>query len=53
MNRFVLAFPIPVAPADAFQLTETVSVGADTKTLLVPGCSVSFDVVRNAPASGL
>ena len=44
MNRFVLAFPIPVAPADVFPLTETVSVAADAKTLLVPGCAVNFEV---------
>ena len=53
MNRFVLAFPIPVAPADVFPLTETVSVAADAKTLLVPGCAVNFEVVRNPPAPGL
>jgi len=53
MNRFVLAFPIPVAAAEVFPLTETVSVAADTKTLLVPGCAVNFEVVRNAPAPGL
>ena len=53
MNRFVLAFPIPVAPADVFPLTETVSVAADAKTLLVPGCAVNFEVVRNPPAPSL
>ena len=53
MNRFVLAFPIPVAIADDFRITDAVSVKADTKTLLVPGCAVNFEVVRNAPAPGL
>ncbi len=53
MNRFVLAFPIPVATADDFRITDAVSVKADTKTLLVPGCAVNFEVVRNAPAPGL
>ena len=53
MNRFVLAFPLPVAAADAFPITDAVSVAADAKTLLVPGCAVNFEVVRNAPAPGL
>ena len=53
MNRFVLAFPISVATADDFRITDAVSVKADTKTLLVPGCAVNFEVVRNAPAPGL
>ena len=50
MNRFVLAFPIPVAPADVFPLTETVSVAADAKTLLVPGCAVNLPRARLPPS---
>lgn len=50
MNQFVLAFPIPVAVDEPFAITETVQVNADTKTLMIPGCSVQFDVVRQ-PAS--
>lgn len=53
MNQFVLAFPIPVSAAETFQITETVQVTSETKTLLVPGCNVAFNVVRNAPAQGL
>ena len=53
MNRFVLAFPIPVGVAEPFKITDVASVVADAKNLLVPGCNVRFDVVRNAPAAGL
>ena len=53
MNRFVLAFPIPVGVAEPFKITDVVSVSADAKNLLVPVCNVRFDVVRNAPAAGL
>ena len=53
MNRFVLAFPIPVTAAEAFQITDTVSVSGDAKTLLVPGCTVNFEVVRKEPVAGL
>ena len=53
MNRFVLAFPIPVAVTEPFKITDVVSVGADAKNMHVPGCNVRFDVVRNAPAAGL
>lgn len=50
MNQFVLAFPIPVAVDEIFSITENVKVAADTKTVMIPGCSVQFNVVRQ-PAS--
>ena len=50
MNQFVLAFPIPVAVGEVFAITENVKVAADTKTVMIPGCSVQFNVVRQ-PAS--
>ena len=50
MNQFVLAFPIPVAADEVFAITENVKVAADTKTMMIPGCSVQFNVVRQ-PAS--
>ena len=53
MNQFVLAFPIPVAVADPFKITDVVSLSADAKNLLVPGCNLNFNVVRNAAAAGL
>ncbi|WP_290738705.1 hypothetical protein [Fibrobacter sp. UBA3718] len=53
MNQFVLAFPIPVPASEIFKLTDTVSVLPEAKSLLVPGCSVSFKVARNGAAAGL
>lgn len=50
MNQFVLAFPIPVAADETFAITENVKVAADAKMVMIPGCSVQFDVVRQ-PAS--
>ena len=50
MNQFVLAFPIPVAVDEIFAITENVKVAADAKTVMIPGCSVLFNVVRQ-PAS--
>ena len=50
MNQFVLAFPIPVAVDEIFAITENVKIAADTKTVMIPGCSVLFNVVRQ-PAS--
>lgn len=46
MNKFVLAFPIPVAETEDFKISDVVSVSAEATTLLVPGCNVRFDVVR-------
>jgi hypothetical protein len=53
MNQFVLAFPIPVAVDEPFAITETVQVNADTKTLMIPGCSVQFNVVRQGASADL
>ena len=50
MSQFVLAFPISVAADEVFAITENVKVAADTKTVMIPGCSVQFNVVRQ-PAS--
>lgn len=50
MNQFVLAFPVPVAVDEPFAVTEIVKVAADAKTVMIPGCSVLFNVVRQ-PAS--
>ena len=46
MNQFVLAFPLPVAADEVFAVTENVKIAADTKTVMIPGCSVLFNVVR-------
>ena len=53
MNQFVLAFPLPVAANETFAITENVKVEADTKTLMIPGCSVLFNVVRQGASAEL
>lgn len=53
MNQFVLAFPLPVAADEPFAITENVQVQADTKTLMIPGCSVPFNVVRQGASADL
>lgn len=46
MNKFVLAFPVNVPQTAPFKLTETFQIDACAKTVMIPGCSVMFDVVR-------
>ena len=53
MNQFVLAFPLSVAVDEPFAITENVRVLADTKTLMIPGCSVQFNVVRQEASADL
>ncbi len=53
MNQFVLAFPLPVAVDEPFVITENVKVMADTKTLMIPGCSVQFNIVRQGASADL
>ena len=53
MNQFVLAFPLSVAVDEPFAITENVQVLADTKTLMIPGCSVQFNVVRQDASADL
>ena len=53
MNQFVLAFPLPVAADEPFAITENVQVQADTKSLMIPGCSVLFNVVRLGASADL
>lgn len=53
MNQFVLAFPLPVDADETFAITENVKVEADTKTLMIPGCSVLFNVVRQGASAEL
>lgn len=46
MPQFILAFPMNVGAADNIIVNETVTIAADAKTVLIPGCSVMFNVVR-------
>ncbi len=53
MNQFVLAFPLPVAADETFAITENVKVEAVAKTLMIPGCSVQFNVIRQGVSAEL
>lgn len=53
MNQFILAFPVNVAVDEIFSVTENVKIAADTKTVMIPGCSVQFKVVRQPPSPDL
>ena len=53
MNKFVLAFPVPVEQKETFKITEHVQVAPDANTLMIPGCSVSFSVARTEPMAKL
>ena len=46
MNKFILAFPVPVKRTETFKITEIVQVTADTNSLVIPGCTVPFSVAR-------
>lgn len=46
MNKFVIAFPLPVSVEEEFSLTESFSIAPDAQKVMIPGCTISFDVVR-------
>ena len=53
MNSFVLAFPLTVALDEPFAVTPNVVVEKDTANLMVPGCTLTFKVVRKEAVPGL
>ncbi len=53
MPQFVLAFPMNCGVNDAVKINENVSLAADAKNVIIPGCSVSFSVVRRDHVDGL
>lgn len=53
MPQFILAFPMNVSAADSIAVTETVTIAADAKTVVIPGCGVMFNVVRKDRVDGL
>ena len=53
MPQFVLAFPLNVASDEPFKVTDFVSIDKDTANVIIPGCGVQFNVVRQAAAAGL
>lgn len=53
MPQFILAFPLKVSVDETFKVTEFVSIEKDTKSVLVPGCGVQFNVVRQPATQSL
>lgn len=53
MPQFILAFPMNVDVAQPIAVTETATIAADAKTAIIPGCSVSFNVIRKEHVDGL
>ena len=53
MNFFILAFPLTVTQDEPFAITPNVVVEKGTASLMVPGCTLSFTVVRSAAVFGL
>ncbi len=53
MPQFILAFPMNCGVSDSIAVTETLSIAADAKTVIIPGCSVMFNVIRKDAVPGL
>ena len=53
MPQFILAFPLNKEIGESLALTETVTLAADAQSVIVPGCSVMFKVVRKEHVAGL
>lgn len=53
MPQFILALPMKFAVDESIVINENVSIAADAKTVIVPGCGVSFNVVRKEHVDGL
>ena len=53
MPQFILAFPLNKEVGEPVAISETVTLAADAASLIVPGCSVSFKVVRKEHVDGL
>lgn len=53
MPQFILAFPMNCGVSDSIAVTETLSIAADSKTVIIPGCGVQFNVVRKDAVPGL
>lgn len=53
MPQFVLAFPMNVDVTTPIVINENVSLNADTKSAIIPGCTVMFSVVRKEHVDGL
>ena len=50
MSQFTLAFPVFEPMDETFSVAEDVEIAADTKTVMIPGCSLQFEVERQPPS---
>ncbi|MCQ2091250.1 MAG: hypothetical protein MJY85_01080 [Fibrobacter sp.] len=53
MPQFIFALPMDCAANETVVINENVSIAADAKTTIIPGCSVSFNVIRKDHVDGL
>ena len=53
MNSFVLAFPLPVSSDAPFTVAPTAIIEKDAESLMIPGCTLPFKVVRKPASPGL
>lgn len=53
MPQFILAFPLTKEVGEPIAVTETVTIAADAASVIVPGCSVLFKVIRKEHVDGL
>ena len=53
MPQFILAFPLTKEVGEPLALTETATLAADATSVIIPGCSVMFKVIRKEHVAGL
>ena len=53
MPQFILAFPMNCSADENVVLGEALTISSETKTAIIPGCSVMFNVVRKDAVQGL
>lgn len=53
MPQFVLAFPMNCDATAPVVINENVTLAADAKSAIIPGCSVMFNVIRKERVDGL
>lgn len=53
MPQFILALPMDCAADESIAINENLSIAPDAKTAIIPGCSVTFNVIRKPHVDGL
>lgn len=53
MPQFVLAFPMNYDVTEPIVINENVTLSSDAKSVIIPGCTVMFNVVRKDHVDGL